>query len=465
MYFKGKEYLPMKSTIDRILRILLLVTLGLFVATLILSILDMQGYPVNGDIPLLTLISNKLIDLVKIVAFWWAVAAISGDKKSAQVGAAIILCHWVWHGFQLLIGVIYFDYWLGYFVLIVAYGAFGLLHFKKSFGLIMLLAAFLTKGIMLGFNSWSYNDWFKDIYNLAGVANPFVIEISWGDGRYTSVEVLTILWDQRYMLLSFFIFWFTYRLACHPNRIDLSMRTCEVMEKQDKLTFSIIYFTLGMTLTIAVFELGYLLKNGDSAMSMIQGVWQLLWCLLALYVIASLYRNYLTQWMVKEGSYPGWLYFLLNVPLVGIFTWLFILLRTKKQFETVGATTDVSSLQGKFEIEGNRSILLTILALIVLNFVIERIGFSTWLSSASGGDTWLLLIMITVAIVTFLWYSASEKAAFFILAFSAFILTVQLIRGQNWLDPMLVVAGIVNLVVYYPLFHFHKLKFDTSKLS
>ncbi len=455
------------------------VLIGVFVASFVfmgvsigLSAMGINYFSVSEPNTMLRIILNGLKYLIISSVFWFAVAYLTKEKKAALVAFFIKLSFLGYMIFQLLTQVtndesVLSFYWPDRIFSLIAYVTFGLMAFKNARGLYMILVFFALIGIGFGMPG-TYQIMIDPLLSAVGLGGIMEFEISAGEGSYTYLNVFYIFASNLNLLLEVIVFWFVYTAIRLGNKFDISLRTIKVSQKVDTVSFSIIYLILGLGLVLSIFALGhiYLLNEEINNEVHVVRVFEVIGLCIGIYIIASLYRNFIVSFFVSKGFYPRWLYLLLNIPLINVFAWIILVLRYPNQSALDGNDISVGLMQVKksqksFVMDGKNkriknNLFLFIFAILLIIIVqMDKIGFK-------DGDFFRILSVSLSSIGLIFWYFNDKKAAFFLLAIQLFIIILNGVFLLDFQMGVVVILGLANVIVYYPLFHFDRFKFVGS---
>ena len=223
----------------------------------------------------------------------------------------------------------------------------------------------------------------------------------------------------------------------------------------------------------------------------------------SIFVAGSIYRNFLTDYMVSKGRSPGWLYWFLNVPILSFFAWIYTFFipaqsPSSDEYDTIidedqtqlppdtgvnistaelvdpeehssseenpstyegPAVYHVHPLQNDFIDQGRNTMIKVILILFSIGLMAMQMNNTSlgFLNPNRGlPESPILMVIITLALT--IWYMFDWKAMmplFFIQCFGIF--SIVFFQMQDSISTM-IGAGLVNMMVYYSLFHFDHLK-------
>ncbi len=203
----------------------------------------------------------------------------------------------------------------------IAFMAFGLIHFKNIKGLLLVVAYFIQIRI-----EHSYClDFYQDTDSLLGFFGiPDIFTIRTSDSGYAVTNAFFMLIYTITKPLRLIVFFGAFQLLKKKVRFDLTLRNVTLSPAMNKMTSSLIYWTLALALLTSFYGLSYFIKEGVKE-SLTETIVQLMSFSLGIYVIGSYFRNFLSGQMALKGYYPGWLYLLLNIPVIHFFSWIVFL--------------------------------------------------------------------------------------------------------------------------------------------
>jgi hypothetical protein len=442
-------------------------------------ILQVQGnYGLLVDKPnsILRHAANKLNDFVVIVAFWGVVWYITKDLRASLVAGVI-------HLFQLLTYPIAFGLhpspedafqlitMLNHITQCCAFAVFGLLHFKQARGLWMGLVYVVMLGVSVGISGDTYFTMIESLFRIFQIRDPFTIEIERDNGGVVHINYLGMMLVKLLEVLQLCIFWFIYHLVRFPGHLHTRLRVTPIIQRISPLTYSIIYWTLRLTLFVSV--LGFIevlvriSKHGFGSPA-----WFLTLCFcIGIYVVASLYRNFLSAYLVTKGKYPSYTYWFLNIPVLHVIAWittLFVKSKPPVRIPPVESLDEEPETAGEHEIvmldvqadflRSNKNETIKILVLVFTGLFLYK---GQWLfgesysQSIPTGSLW----MIVIGLLVLVWYMIEKRLLFplFVIQSLFILIMVMLIEPESYSN--IVVFGLVNLVLYYSLFHFDDIQF------
>jgi len=455
---------------------LLIVTIAMFGISIWMSIEGLRGYLISEPNPTSRVLLNMGISLIWTSAFWFAVYYVSKEKIGALVGFLLSLASTLPNQVKFLMNDVVHEYstlsWWGFLLPILPYIAFGIIHFKSSRGVYMVASYCVIAAI--GYTSASeYYGFMNRMLDFIGLEGIFELEIPLEGTSYRPVNLFEELIYQRFQLLSFTIFWFVFSSIKNARIFDLSLRTIFTGPKLNVLTFSIIYWVLTLTLIIEVFGAVKHFSYFDMSFNY---VFKLVSFCFGIFVISSFYRNFIPYFLSSRGYNIGWVYLLLNIPIVQFFTWLSVILFMPAKESTTSTNENDTSekeenvlkntrlLQAEF-VKGdkNKSIKMVIIVLMILRLVVQLLQGNPGRQIGFQGDPVMaylaLFVSSIISLGLIIWYFSDKKAIFILFAIQAFLVIVSGLTRAEPLIAIVSISGLINVVTYYVLFHFDQMKF------
>lgn len=459
----------------------LFIAFSILIVRLIMDALGLSGYSADNPNSPMRILANFLVNIFIVITFWYFVYKVTGEKLGAIL-AFILQClpmvysslSFLQEGFSIETHQLIARN--GKWFNVAAFISFGLMHFKSWKGVFMVFASLLSQGLNLGNGIYAFKRWVLSSYKIRQL---FEFRINMEDGSRT-IDFFVPLMYTFYPILGFIIFWYVYNEIKFDRKIDFSMRTSSFFTKIDKTTFSIIFWSLRIPIAFLSYGLLAFVSTLHSNNNSVSGInygfymdtaFNISFCILAIYVVGSIFRNFLCNYFALKNEYPSWLFILLNVPVVNVFTWLYLMF-TAKQFrrgideeiEGVASSTSLTDgLKIKFnKDEKNSQLKIVVMVFLVISmvgkFLIRDVGISSF--SLLG-----VLLYVFIGIVFALLYMNYRNA--FYVFFIIQVLIILLITGlsthlkldEEEFSQFYSFSGIINLVLYYALFHFDQLKF------
>lgn len=392
------------------------------------------------------------------IATWGAIYFFTRDRNATLSAFAIelltiilsiVIIYNQWKGPGL-----YTMQWLLFsFLRVLSYAVFGLIHFKNKKGLLLSLASLLIIGSWVGSLNGNSFDFISDFFRR--LDNPFHIEISRGENSYTHIDILYQLYKSVSLLMDFILFTFVYNAIKAKEKFDFKMNTVYLDTQMSKSQYSIVYWVLRLTLFGYLFGLASYarLRFGLDQENIFYI--KLILFVFSIFVVGSIYRNTLTTLIINSGKYPKWLYIVLNIPIINLIGWIISLVsyKTTKGESSEESQSRLNRVLKDFSNNENTIIKVLIIFTLFIKIIIDsyRLDFNVGGMSLENP-----LIVIGVALLSMgftIWYLWDHKSYFPLLIIQTLILVVGIIFiGIDWI-LLFPVAGILNLVIYYSLFH------------
>lgn len=454
---------------SKTLKVLLICTVFIFVFSLVLSAYGLYGISFDPlDNSTLRILLNKVYRVINIVIIWGAIGYLTKDYVASGVAflVAILLSFGIPN--SMFFGQTEnIKTFLISLVRILPFFAFGLVHFKSSKGLYIGLVGLLLWGLAVGNNSYPFTRMLESFGKLFGVRDLFELKIPLEGNSYRSINLLSLFIGKFYLIVEVIFFWWVYKKLVEGKSIFKNLMTISLNPVVDKLTYSIIYWSLRLTLFITGLGiLSYISRSFSAELNPFVLIRVGAYCF-SLFVLATIYRNFLVSRFVANGRYPNGLFLFLNFPIVNFFAWFYSLFSFKNKPNTLTNEADVDEaslikdLQKKFVTEGKNAIwkvLFVAFTFFVMIYQLNRAGFRV--DGPSRGGAVMLALFFFLSFCLLLWFLADRNSYFpLLILISLNIVLVTILREQSLLQST-IATGIINLVLYFGLFHFNHLKWD-----
>lgn len=460
------------KTIKQYLVILLIIVL----LRLICDAFGLSGYSLSKPNSPLKIFTNLFIlQLLPIAAFWYFVARLTGEKLGVLLAFTISILPnfygaytYINEGFDHNAHKSIFEaaVWFRRMGFIV----FGFLHFKNSKGFYMVFASLLSLGMGTGNGVYGFKNFVLKPLKLDKLLD---LEIEMGES-IRRIDVLSPVLHALYVVLGLIIFWWVYQQIKGRVKLDHSLRSSWWFDGMDKLSFSIIFWAFRIPIAFlgfGIIQYWSVLYNPDAFIKGIKvgyyakQLLQILSFLMAVYVVCSLYRNFLANYLSLKGDYPKWLFLLLNIPIVNFITWLFLLFEKnanqvpKNHEKKASNLSFVESLQSKFVVEEKN---MQVKIFVFFGMILFLIGKFVMLNNG----TILFVLVYLVLSLLFAWLYMRYNVVMYIL-FLFQVIFVLFVTGASIhiefeaesLRTVYSFAGTSNMIILYSLFHFDKLSF------
>lgn len=453
----------------RTLKILLICAIFMFCYNCALSLYGMSGISISnpGENTTLRIWFNKVYRILGIVIFWGSIGYLIKDYKAA--GAAFLLSFLLLLGiptstFQEQMGI---KFYLFNFTHIFPFWVFGLIHFKNTKGLYLGVAWLILWGLSIGQIPHLFSNFLEFFGKLFGVRNLFLFRFQIDSNTSRGINIFYTVYFQCYLFVEVIVFWWVYEKITKGENLFTNLMTIHLNPMVNKLTYSIIYWSMRLTLFVTSFGVATYIGSSftkDFDLMVILRVG--LFCF-SLIMIASIYRNFLVGRFVENGKYPSGTYLFLNIPIINVFAWIYSLLSLKNQSVSlegktyIDDTSLIKKLQDKFVIEGKNGIwkgLFVIFTFCHMVYQLNRAGFR--IDGPSRDGSVILLISFLISFFLLLWFLASRHSYFpLLILLTVNIVLVTALRQETYFQTS-VASSMVNIVLYFGLFHFDHLKWD-----
>ncbi len=455
------------KTFQKTLKKLFIATILLFGLSVLQRALGLGGYSRHD--PAWEILLLALTNLIPICIFWWAVATLTGESKGSLIAFLVVLSGQIYsttlsisQGYSSeLAEQIFWRLWILGFC---AYGLFGMIHFGHRRGLYMMIAYLVLTGVTIKLGAWEYDKMMNWFLAFADLEDLFVVRVPLSESSYRPINLFRLFIIQLDLILSVSVFWWVFTQIKYRSQLDLTMRKVSILPKLDRLPFSIIYWTFRIALLAAVLGTAQRIVRAEG--TSVSLICQVACFILGIYVIGSIYRNFLTAYLVGRGHYPRWVYLGLQLPVLHILVWIYVVSRPAMSppaslppdHQSV-RLPGVAEIQKKFVHDGrNAALKFLLIFLIVILSALSLLDGGSALSPF-GQMSWLTgLIAAAVAIVLTILYFHHENTLFFLFGLQGLSIVIVLVFTPA--EPSVrLLANLLNMVVLYSLFHFDRMTF------
>jgi hypothetical protein len=409
--------------------------------------------------------------LIFDAAFWWGVAKVTKEKRGALIAFCINLASMI---FFLSGGMEFLDigrdsrFLISLLVSLASFLTFGWLRFKNTRGLLIVLVVIAYSGLTQLTN---YTTFYETVGQMGGL-NDFddylKLSIPTSETSWRMVDVFHLLYKALQLPLQFLLFLFIYDRILREGKVDWSLKTAVIPENLTRKSYSMIYWSLRFPLFVITFGgLSYLTRHSNPI-----GDWQQMWgflsFVLGVFVLASFYRNFVTGYLLSKGKKPSWQYLILHLPVIHIFGWIHTLLLKSPQPKALKSDEDeketslsgVEKIQKDFGYTDKSPLIKGLLVIFMILNMLNRFGKAgITFENMTGSIPLILYSVITIGLA--LWYMNDHRAIFVLFIAQIVLALIILIAIPDLFWSPIFVAGLVNVLVYFGLFHFDKIKFAT----
>jgi hypothetical protein len=363
----------------------------------------------------------------------------------------------------------FFWYWYRVIGLALSFGLYGFLKFKDAKGWYMFLVPLVYSGMSLMYGSYEYLETWSEGFRFIGVDIPRTDEIN----NWLSLIIVAITY------IPFFYISYIFMRSIENNK-RFNIRLTRVDMKESPLStpwFSLIFWTFRIYIFVILFGaysyLDYVMEDDFS----VGNVVRILMIAFGLFVFISMYRNLLVKYMADRSRFPAWQFLGLNIPIINFFTWIFLLSSPETPGQVAESSIDddlldesIDEPKGELNMAGlkqsfldsnkNQSIKVLIVVLVVINLLVSFIA-----ASGYGNSEMLVVVVVSAAISIgiIVWYFNSPSAAFILLFIILGLSLIVYFLGSREFTPKTTLLAMVNIVLYYALFHFDKMEFYVPK--
>ncbi|MFK8008768.1 MAG: hypothetical protein AB8H03_20580 [Saprospiraceae bacterium] len=472
----------MNFTIDfsKALKGICIVSLLMLLPIIGLQYLGIYGFNPNETISISSVILNQIVYLIPKIIFWWGVFYVSKDQKSSLIGFSIAFVGQVVNTYFLIskgteINISSLYYWSYLIFPFTSLLVFGWLHFKKTRGLYLGLVAIIISGIGLGMNSYEYYQIIEKLFELIGIEDIVEMRIPSGENSYRIVNPILIFLYQISHPLLFIIFWFVYSAIKREQPFDLSLRTVTLYENADKNIYALVHWILRMAVVMTMIgSLAFMTRLIKQEFDFTILAKSVNFCF-SIFFVAALYRNVLLFFYTTKKTYPGFFYVFLNIPYFHFIPWAYLFF-IKNRKKTVASSDDIldaytvepqtpllvkaEESQKKFiKEEKNSGLKVLIVIVLIFGAILQITGFNNSMTGFPIENQMLLVLLSFISLALTIWYISYSKALYPIYIIQSIAIIATVIFQNEALMGVTAMAGLVNLLIYYPLFHYDQMKF------
>ena len=413
-------------------------------------------------------ILNNLKMHLATIALWVLIGYLTKDYKSAI--AALVVTVLLRYGVEALSPRTYTSgppkQDLKHFLIPILYVlpplTFGFLHFKNTKAFKFILYWALMFGLVIALNPGGLERILSSITRIFGFRDLFELRISTGESSYRTISIFRIFGSEFFLIVRLTVFWWIYEYIKSDRPFFKNLNTVPEGSINNRLAFSVFYWGFRIILWIIGIGLISYIGRGFRMPFDIVAMIRILFCMLGIVVAGSIYRNILIAHFVDRNKYPNWGFFLLNIPIINFFTWLQLLINFNHIETKIASQEHFSNLKNQFIHYGKNSVLKVVIILISvfsMLYQLNRAGFR--IDGPSRDGALMLCIVSLISLGFIIWFLSSKHAYIPLLVMSAAsIFATMVIREEAFLVPTMA-SSIVNLVIYYGLFHFDDLKLSS----
>lgn len=466
---------------SKALRGICLISLFMLIPIIGLQYLGIYGFRSDETPSNSRVILNHLLNLIPRIIFWAGVFYVTKDKKASWVGFLIAFLG------QLIVAYLLFSkgaetkvsslyYWTNLIFSLVSLLVFGWMHFKKPRGLYLGLVAVIISGISYGMNNYEYYKIIESLFEMVGIDDIVQMRIPTGERSYRIVmPFLDFLYQFSHPLL-FIIFWFVYSAIKRDQPFDLSLRTISLHEHTDKNTYALVHWVLRMAVVVTMIgSLKFMARMMNQEFEIINLIKLINFCF-SIFVVAALYRNILLSFYTTKKTYPGLFYVFLNIPYIHFIPWSYLFFMKNRKKTKVPSEDILDGLepqtplfanalesQKKFiRSEKNNGLKVLIVIVLIFGAVLQITGFNNSMTGFPVESQMLLVLFSFISLALTIWYMNDSKALYPIFIIQSIAIIATLVFQNEAIMGVTAMAGLVNLLIYYPLFHYDKMRFKSD---
>lgn len=415
---------------------------------LTLSEIIEKNDPNDGTISLRSLVGNILYS----AAFWLPVGYALKNKKAALItlafSAVVIIIRNVLNtsfSFSSEYTLLYHIYIYG--TQMLTYGLFGWLVLKNKKWITFLFIALIS----IGFSNVYQSHYIYEFLSLFG-ADVFDVKFNKTSSSYSTLNFISFSVRYSIVLLSYLVTIGLYNRSQSKKVSFYQFLQTDLPSPSSKIQFSLVYWILRVALFVLAFtaiKFSYLIEREVYSLLLIRMTLPFI----AIYVVGSLYRNWLTSYLLARNENIGWLYLGLNVPIINFFCWLYLIFK-KPVPNQISPTEFAQKEQKQQSIHRNSAIQAITYAylggLIVFQF------FTRTSYPIIGG----YMLSILFAMLYFNSSKAYHPLYFFIVTCS---IIANFVSPNQRILEAITYSGLINLVIIYSLFHLDQLEFKSTE--
>ncbi|MGK0315024.1 MAG: hypothetical protein ACI86M_001252 [Saprospiraceae bacterium] len=414
-------------------------------------------------------IFDYLLDNIQPLSFvavtWISIWFITKDLLSSSICFMLSQLAWYYAVSQIGPVVVKTDLIILFTIILLSlpYALFGVLHFKTARGLYLLGLPLLGSGLQISSYPIQLNN-LQSHPNVTFVLDSFdIVSIQNSSIFATIFTAALFLINSINIIISVTIFQWLYDSVKSKTNPLVSLQKL-YLNTIDRLSYSIIFWSLNLYLCVISF---CLVEFTNSATLSLYSTFLIISSCFGIFVIASLYRNFLVSRFVYLGQYPTDLYYFLNLPFLNILAWLYSLLflfKSHDEYEPI-MSPDLNGqevLKSKFLFERRNYFWKNVTMLGALTiFSLVFMKYRHRISPQPVDISWTYPYLIAgVCIVCYLYF----KKVFHPL--SILLILYVVFHGFHPLSVYLkfnVPSLLIYLTVFYGFFHFDDLHWDIKR--
>jgi len=467
----------MKTTLDfvKTMKIAFVLVLLFFIYSFALSYFGMHGISIshpqeNTD---LRLALNKLNSFLVILSFWLLIGYLCKNYKAAII--AMIVTMALNFGLDLLFPKEYtsttttkgIKYYLIAISGILPYLAFGFIYFKSPKALKLIIYWAIIWGLSVTLDTRGFERMVEGLTRIFGWRDIFEIHIPTSETGYRPISILRLLTTELFLIVRLAVFWWVIQFIQSKKSFWNYLHTFYDSAANDRFSFSILYWSFRIILFVAGFGLISFMAMSFRFPFDLMRILRILMATFALIVTAAIYRNMLVSHFAQNNKYPAGTFFLLNVPVINCFAWLYMIInfnaKPKDQEQTSQIKNNLPELKSSF-IENSRNggwkIIIILMTLFSMLYQLNRAGLRIDGPSRDGAYTLLMTSLVALILVLWFLYNKHAYIPLIVISCIGIIITV-LLRNEAFLYPTLA-SSLINIMIFYGLFYFDELKWETS---
>ena len=319
---------------------------------------------------------------------------------------------------------------------LLPYAVFGWLVFKDKRALgVVLLGFILALVYQIGITTGKDPRTLAIIFRWLDLTNFFFINL-WG--LPNKIDFLHLITQSLAPALVFLLL--SYGIKMLQRKLDMSSLSNIDLSNQYSTAFATILF-LVFNFELMMMHRIYLFFSGFDWYALLN----IIRFLVFVYLVALVYRNFLVEFSLQRHGKVGWWYFLLGIPVINIFAWLFVmfnppLIKTKAQLEEAfeaAKDNDNASIKG------------------LLLFL--TIGMGILLVVASHGNIIPAIITALIGFAMLAWFLSSPSGLWGLITITGVIIALSF-QSKFSITQLVSLESTVNnfitLIIWFPLFHF-----------
>ena len=336
-----------------------------------------------------------------------------------------------------------------------AFALFGLLYFKNGKGLLLGFVSTLSWPV---FAEYPLHQLVLGLERLADLVHINSLSTLIITNRSTFYLLLAPFLN----VIAFLLFWLVFDLLKY-RKTDLRLLRIHVQNTLSRSCFSIVFWSLNLLYLAIIYKGTQLGKELFQTEVNIGTLLYTLLMLIAFYMLASLYRNFMVLFIIQNNKYPSWLYWLANLPLVNLLVWILLTKQSTVSYTPEEYENRSNILKDRF-IKSNRNLKILLVSLLFLISMRLTIPYKNFYRT---DEIEILLLIVSLLLITGLGYLyfKNPQAIFWLVSIKFILILITLVIKPHLLLPIVSIGGIYSLAYHYALFHFDKFKIEVKPVE